>query len=86
MHTVDVLDQALDLAGQLGYLIRYEWLGGSGGGGCELNEQKVLFLDLALGPDDQLDRVLDTLRLSPEIVTLPMSDQLRHLLGVRKIA
>jgi len=85
MHTVDVLDQALDLAGQLGYLIRHEWLGG-GGGGCELNGQKILFLDLALGPDEQLDRVLDTLRLSPEITTLPMSDQLRHLLGVRKIA
>ncbi len=86
MHTVDMLDQALHLAGRLGYQVRYEWLGGNGGGGCELRGQKVLFMDLALAPDDQLDQVLDTLRFSPEIATLPISDQLRNLLGVRKIA
>ena len=49
MHTVEALEQALDLAQRLGYEVRQEWLGGNGGGGCELNGQKVLFLDLALG-------------------------------------
>ena len=31
MHTVEMLDQALDLAGRLGYTVRQEWLAGGGG-------------------------------------------------------
>jgi hypothetical protein len=86
MHTVEVLEQALDLAERLGYRIRQEWLGGSGGGGCELNGQKVLFLDLALGPVDQLDQVVDTLQREPGAAALSMPNQLRELLSVRSSA
>ena len=82
MHTVEALEQALDLAERLGYEVRQEWLGGNGGGGCELNGQKVLFLDLALGPVDQLDQVLDTLCREPGIAALSMPNQLRELLSV----
>ena len=46
MHTVEMLEQALDLAARLGYTIRQEWLAGSGGGGCELKGRKLFFLDL----------------------------------------
>ena len=86
MHTVEVLEQALDLAERLGYRVRQEWLGGSGGGGCELGGRKVLFLDLALGPIDQLDQVLDTLRREPDVAGLPMPHQLGELLRVQKSA
>lgn len=86
MHTVELLEQALDLAGRLGYKIRQEWLGGTAGGGCELGGRKVLFLDLALGPTDQLDQVLDALRREPEALALPMPGLLRELLSVRKSA
>jgi hypothetical protein len=86
MHTVELLEQALDLAVRLGYAVRQEWLAGVGGGGCELKGRKLFFLDLDLGPDEQLEQVLDTLRHEPEAVRLPMPHELRELLSVRKIA
>lgn len=86
MHTVELLSQALDLAGRLGYSIRQEWLNGNSGGGCVLNGRKLLFLDLALGPADQLDQVIDALRHDPDAVALPMPAELRELLLVRRSA
>ena len=62
MHTVELLDEALVLAAQLGFAIRQEWLGGSGGGGCEIKGRKCLFLDLALSPLEQLDQVAQAIR------------------------
>ena len=86
MHTVEMLEQSLDLAARLGYTIRQEWLAGGGGGGCEVRGRKLFFLDLDLGPDEQLEQVLDTLRREPDAVNLPMSHELRELLRVRKSA
>ncbi|HUT08883.1 MAG TPA: hypothetical protein VMY42_00160 [Thermoguttaceae bacterium] len=86
MHTIELLEQALDLAARLGYQIRQEWLDGVAGGGCVLGGRKVLFLDLALGPIDQLEAVLETLRREPQAHSLPMPHQLRKLLEVRKTA
>jgi hypothetical protein len=80
MHTVEILEQALDLAVRRGYKIRQEWLGGLGGGGCEVGGRKVLFLDLAHGPAEQLDQVLDALRREPEAAAMPMPRELRELL------
>jgi hypothetical protein len=85
MHTVELLEHALDLLKPLGYEIRQEWLGG-GGGGCELRGRKVFFLDLALAPPEQLDQVVDTLRREPQATALPMPHQLRELLKLRKTA
>ena len=86
MHTIEMLEQAVDLAGRLGYAVREEWLGGHGGGSCELGGRKILFLDLALGPIDQLHQVLDALRREPDAGKLPMPHQLRELLKLRKSA
>ena len=85
MHTVEILGYCLDLARRLGYDIRQEWLDGNGGG-CILRGRKILFLDLALGPAEQLDQVLDTLRHDNDAQTLPMPSQLSELLAVRKSA
>ena len=62
MTTVELLQDAIRSAHRLGYQVRHEWLGGSGGGGCEIKGQKWLFVDLALTPIDQLEQVLETLR------------------------
>ncbi len=62
MHTVELMERALLLAEQLGYVVRHEWLGGVGGGGCEFGGRKYLFVDLALNSLEQFDQVLDTLR------------------------
>jgi hypothetical protein len=86
MHTVELLEQAIDLAERLEFVVRHEWLGGSGGGGCEVAGQKILFLDLTQGPADQLDQVVDTLRREPGATGLPMPHQLRDLLKLRKSA
>ena len=86
MHTIELMEQALDLARRLGYEVRQEWLGGASGGGCELGGRRILFLDLALGPVDQLDQVVQTLRREPQAVRLPMPHQLRELLKLRASA
>jgi hypothetical protein len=86
MHTVELLEEAIALAKRLGYGIREEWLGGSGGGGCEIKGRKWIFLDMALPLLDQLDTVLDTLRRDPGALGLPMHYRLRELLQVRKTA
>ncbi|MEK6235749.1 MAG: hypothetical protein N2C14_13660 [Planctomycetales bacterium] len=76
MHTVDLLDHALRIAGKLGYDLRQEWLDGNGGGGCRYKDQKWLFLDLAQSPDEQLDVVLDVLRGEPTLAELPVPQPL----------
>jgi hypothetical protein len=86
MHTVELLDQALDLAVRLGYSVRQEWFGGCGGGGCEIKGRKVLFLDLDLGPQEQLEQVVSALRHEPDAIGLAPSRALGEMLKVRKIA
>ena len=80
MHTVGMLEQALTLIKATGYLVRQEWLGGSGGGGCQLRGRKVFFLDLALTPAEQLDQVLETLHSDPDMADLPVPRELGELL------
>jgi hypothetical protein len=53
-HTVERLESALDVARRMGYGVREEWLGGSGGGACVLKGRRWLFLDLAQPPEEQL--------------------------------
>lgn len=86
MHTVELLEEAIAVAEQAGYEVREEWLGGTGGGHCEIKGRKCVFLDLAVGPLEQLEVLLDTLRREPNVVPLPMSPHLRSLLGARKSA
>jgi hypothetical protein len=85
MHTVELLEQALDLIARLGYQIRQESLAGCGSGGCEVKGRKLFFLDLDLGPDEQLEQALDTLRREPAVQQLPMSSALQELLKPGKI-
>jgi hypothetical protein len=86
MHTVEMLEQALALAKRLGYTIRQEGLAGGGGGGCELKGRKLYFLDLDLGPTEQLEEALETLRREPHAVELSMPQELHELLKMRKSA
>ena len=45
MHTVELMEQAVVVAKALGYGVRQEWLGGCGGGACEVGGRKWIFLD-----------------------------------------
>jgi hypothetical protein len=61
MHVAAQLEAALEQARQRGFRLRSEWLGGAGGGACELRGERWLFLDLALEPSEQLEQVLAAL-------------------------
>lgn len=61
MHTIELLEQALDAATRAGWVVRHEWLNGAAAGACEIKGRRYLFVDLALSPREQLDQVLDAL-------------------------
>ena len=86
MHTVELVKEAIVLARRAGFRIRQEYLGGAIGGGCEFAGQKWIFLDVSLGPVDQLDQILEALGRDPNAATMPMPDELRRRLGLRKSA
>lgn len=84
MHTVELLQQAVELARQAGYTIRQEWLGGSNGGACTVKGRKHLFLDLAQGPLEQLDQVIAALKADAAVREMPIPGALRALLPLRR--
>lgn len=86
MHTVQLREQALAVARQLGYCIREEWLEGSGGGQCEFAGRRWIFVDLAQSAGEQLEQIAETLRCDPALQSLTLAPPLRKLLGVRKTA
>ena len=48
MSTIQKIDRLTTIAEQLGYQVRYDYFGGTGGGTCEFGGKKILFMDLAL--------------------------------------
>lgn len=61
MHRVEKLERLLAEAAQRGFVVRHEWLGGRGGGACEIAGRKHLFVDLALSTAEQLGQVTEAL-------------------------
>ncbi|MCA9119907.1 MAG: hypothetical protein H6822_00910 [Planctomycetaceae bacterium] len=86
MHTVQLLEQCCDVAKLLGYQIRHEWLGGSGGGACEFGGRKWIFVDLALNADEQLAQVTDALQLDPGLHLCRLNSTLARHFGVKRAA
>jgi hypothetical protein len=88
MHTVEVLEQAIESARRLGFKIRMEWLGGNSGGSCEIRGEPWIFIDLALSADEQLAVVLDALEQEADqtVLPLPIQPTLQRLIQQRKSA
>ena len=88
MHTVEALEQAIDSARRLGFQIRMEWLGGDGGGSCEIRAEKWIFIDLALNADEQLASVLDAISQEADenVLPLPIEPVVQRLVELRKSA
>jgi len=86
MRTVELLEQSLSVAQELGYRVRHEWLGGSGGGACEFGGRKWLFVDLALAADEQLEQICHALRADAGIDLADLSQSLRRLLDRKRAA
>jgi hypothetical protein len=86
MHTVQLLEAALDTARSLGYEVRLEWLGGSGGGDCEIQGRRYLFVDVAQSPAEQLEHVTSSLARITQAATLPIRLRSRPLPMPRKMS
>ena len=80
MHTVELLDEALDVARRLGFQVRQEWLSGNRGGACEIKGQKWIFIDLAESPWEQLQQICRVLAESSAAAAPIASPRLRSIL------
>ena len=86
MHTVELLQEALEAARGLGYDVRQDWLGGDGGGHCLVRGRRLLLLDVAQPPDEQLDVVADALLSETCVASLEISRKLAERLETRAAA
>lgn len=86
MHTVELLEQAIEAAKRLGFHVRQDWLGGSAGGSCEIRGKKWIFVDLALSPLEQFGQVADAIRHEAAMSTLALSPALRRALRINSAA
>ncbi|WP_254508068.1 hypothetical protein [Anatilimnocola floriformis] len=86
MHTVEMRERMIRLAEELGYSVRQEWLGGTGGGVCEFGGRRHIFLDLALSAVEQLDQLAAALSQDPAIHAAKLPLPLQPLLGIRQAA
>jgi hypothetical protein len=86
MHTIELLQEALEAARRLGYEVRQDWLGGNGGGHCLVRGRKWLLLDMAQSADEQLNVVAVALRGEIGAARVVKSPQLAERLDVRSIA
>lgn len=86
MHTVELLDQAITAAKLLGVKFREDWLGGTGGGVCEIKGQRWVFLDLAQGPAEHLAVVIEAIRGDVGLLELDLPPQLASMVQIRRSA
>ena len=86
MHTVELLHEALETARRLGYDVRQDWLGGDGGGHCIVRGRRMLLLDIAQSPEEQLEVVTDALRGDSNVRALEISHTLSDRLELRSVA
>ncbi len=86
MHTVELLNRTLEVAESMGYGIRFEYLGGTTGGACEIAGRAWLFVDLALNPLEQLEQVNRALQQDPRIHTTEIPQPVLSSLGLRRAA
>jgi hypothetical protein len=86
MHTVELLEAALEAARGMGYEVREEWLGGTGGGLCVVKGRWRLFVDLQQSVQERLDETLEVLATADEPTILKFPPPVRGLLDLRKSA
>ncbi len=86
MSQLKQYEQFLEVAQQLGYQVRYDYFGGTGGGVCQYGGKKWLFIDLALTVQDQMDVVFSALGADPLFSTVELPAGVRQVLFDRRVA
>jgi hypothetical protein len=84
--TVEVLEHLLETARILGYSIRHVWLGGSGGGACEIRGKKWIFIDLSLCETEQLAQIAEGLEHEPAFARTALCVEIRGRWSPRRAA
>jgi len=75
-----ILEELLDLAEQVGFEVRREFLGGEGGGLCRLRDKWVLFVDTGATVADQTAQTAGVLAKREEIEEKYLLPQIREIL------
>jgi hypothetical protein len=86
MLTIELLEEALEIARRAGYHVRQEWLDGCAGGACTIKGQKWLFIDSTLSPREQLEEVLNVLWADADVAAIDLGPELREVAPLRKAA
>jgi hypothetical protein len=86
MHAAKLLAEALELARQMQYTVREEYLDGAGGGHCYFSGKKWLLLDVAQSTEEQLSDVGDALRTESTLASISMTPSLAQWLHLNKAA
>lgn len=86
MRTVELLEQTLEIARQLGYRVREECVGGNGGGSCVVRGQKWLFLDPSFDIPDQLALACEAIQSDPGIHNVYVPPGLASMLQIQRRA
>jgi hypothetical protein len=86
MHAANLLAEAVELARQLEYTVREEYLDGAGGGHCYFSGKKWLLLDVTQSTEEQLTDVVDALQAEAGLSRLSMTPKMGQLLQTRKAA
>ena len=85
MTAQDKLDQLVEIAKTLGVTVRYESMGGSGGGLCKLRNKLVLFVDMDADALTTYERILlamaDNFDLEPIYLRPEIRQDLADLRG-----
>ena len=76
MSTLELLNEALEVAKRLDYEVRVDWFEGKTTGHCMLRGKHWLMVDLSQGSADQLQVVLETLATEKRIVEVELSKEL----------
>jgi len=80
-----LLSALLDLAEQIGFEVRRDYLGGEGGGVCRLRGKWVLFVDSGASVAEQLAQVADALADREELESKYILPQVRQVLDEFKV-
>ena len=84
MDTGEKLGRLLELCGELAIAVRYEPLGGEGGGLCLLRGRRVLFVDSDADLATQYDATVSALAGLPELDEVFLPPVLRQALEAKR--
>ena len=78
MDTQDKIDLLVDLAKSLQFTVRYENMGGSGGGICTIRGKQLLFVDLDADSATAYERLLLALADNADIDAIYLKPEIRQ--------